>query len=387
MSKTKIKGWIYRFLTRLYSIFHPIEKKVVFSSFGGKQYSDNPRSISEQLHELFPEFNIVWMLKDTQDSFGMIPEYVKKVKISRKSIIHERATAFCVVTNEDVKRDVYKRKGQMYIQTWHGDIGLKKVLYDLPEGLLSKDFEVCDNRVTDLCIAASDYGVNQYRTAFRYNGEILKVGMPRNDRLITQNKEHASVIKNAIGIPKEAKVLIYAPTFRDNLSQKQSVLIDLKSVVALLNREGEEWVCMIRAHSSSSGISFECDNKIFYNVSNYPDMADLLEISDMLITDYSSCAGDFIRKRKPTILAVFDKEDYLQNCRELPFDFREVGFITAENQVELERILSSYTLIDYEKNADIIIDYFNIVETGKAAQKICLRINERYEQLYKNHKL
>lgn len=379
MDTRRVKNSIYKLVTRAYGIFNPIEKKVVFSSFGGKQYSDNPRAISEMLHEMYPDFKIVWWLKDTNDKYGLIPEYVDKVIVNRMNIIKERATAFCVVTNEDIKGDVYKRKGQFYIQTWHGDLGFKKVLFDIPSDKLPSNYKVYDEEVTDLCIAASDYGIKQYRSAFRYTGEILKVGMPRNDQLVNSDKDKEKETKARLGIPENANILIYAPTFRDNLNSKQKATIDLEKVINILNKKGEKWICLIRSHSSSLGISFDHGTESFFDVSDYPDMADLLGISDLLITDYSSCAGDFIRKRRGAILAVFDKDEYTKNCRELPFDFKEAGFITAETQEELDYIVENYSLHDYENNADAIMRYFNITETGKSAQEICKRIKCEYD--------
>ena len=110
-------------------------------------------------------------------------------------------------------------------------------------------------------------------------------------------------------------------------------------------------------------------------------MADLLSIGDLLITDYSSCAGDFILTKKGTILAMFDKEQYTKHCREFPFDFKEAGFITADNQDELDQILREYSEEDYANNCEQLIRYFNIIESGESSVYICNLINDRYESM------
>lgn len=376
-----IKNFGYRLLTWAYGMFHKMEKKVLFSSFGGKQYSDNPRAISERLHEMYPDYKIVWFMKDTVDKFDVVPNYVHRVPMNASTIIRERATACCIVTNEDIKSDFYKRKGQLVIQTWHGDRGFKKVLYDVPKEQLPKPFTVYDNKITDYCIAASDFGVNQYRSAFRYEGEIIKVGMPRNDKLIHRDLDNEKKVRSIFKIDDNKKILIYAPTFRDNLIGSQTPTVDLRRIIDILNRGKSDWVCLIRAHSSSAGVDFECDGNIFIDVSDYPDMADLLSIGDFLITDYSSCAGDFILKEKGTILAMFDKEQYTKQCREFPFDFKKAGFITADSQEELEKIIIEYSEEDYMNNCRQLIKYFNIVETGNSSTFICNVINDRFTSI------
>ena len=135
---------------------------------------------------------------------------------------------------------------------------------------------------------------------------------------------------------------------------------------------------MIRAHSASAGLEFGGEGDLYLDVSQYPDMADLLSISDMLITDYSSCAGDFILRHKPVILAMFDYEEYVKNCRSFNFIPEEAGFIIAMNQRELELILDTYSDKDYSENCESIIRHFNITESGNSAAQICEIINIEY---------
>ena len=367
--RKKLHHFLYRAFTAGYGLIHPIQNKVLFSSFGGKQYSDSPRAISEALHKMFPETKIVWHLRSKEDTYGIIPEYVTFVSEGNLSFYRELATSFCFVTNEDIKSYVRKRKGQYFIQTWHGDRPFKKVLYDidLPIGT---NLHVEDEKVTDLCVAASDIGVDVYRSAFRYKGKIIRTGMPRNDCLLQNDENLKRIIRRKIGIDKE-KVLIYAPTFRDGLRQKQDAVFDINVVLQILEKRGESWVCLVRAHSSSQGIQVNAKNDKIINVSDYPDMSDLLMISDMLITDYSSCAGDFILTGKPVILAQFDKEEYNKNCRQFKVNPRDAHFIIADNQEELLDIIENTTVAQYAQNCKDICSYFNITESGHSSEDIC----------------
>lgn len=376
---SKLKLWTEKQFMKAYGIFHPIKKQILFWSFNGKQYSDSPRAISEKMHDLYPDYKIVWWMKEIRDEYGIIPEYVNIMTGNRYRLFTTIAESFCFVSNENMSSGFNKRKRQFFIQTWHGDRAPKKVLYDAySDG--KRPIPVADEKITDLCIAGSDYGEAVYRSAFGYKGEVLKVGMPRNDKLISCSTDELYSIRNRLGIAEKTKVLLFAPTFRDGLRSRQKTSVDLKRIIALLSKDHQEWICLIRAHPASMGLDLEY-NDIYRNVTDYPDMADLLLISDMLITDYSSSSGDFILKNKPVIMAAFDYEDYQKNCREFKYSLEEAGFLVAKNQNELERIISEYTEKDYRENCEKIKNYFNIIETGKSSETICRIINDQYERL------
>lgn len=377
----QIKMFLTRTFMRLWGTTHRLERKVLFESFSGRQYSDNPRAISERLHELFPYYDIVWAFHKNTDDYGLIPDYVRAVNRTSLSYYKELSTSFCYVTNEGNGINIHKRSDQFFIQTWHGDRVPKKVLYDAWEDG-KRPTPITDSEITDLCIAASDIGERVYRTAFRYKGNILKVGMPRNDKLVRNSSEEIYEIKQRLELDKNAKLLLYAPTFRnihDKEKERQKINVDLGQAINILKDNNENWICMVRAHPSSIGLDVNCDSNCFIDVSSYPDMADLLLISDMLITDYSSSAGDFVLLNRPVILTMYDREEYNLKYRKFNFDPDEAGFIIARNQNELENIIKTYSDAEYLKSCKNVMKYFNIIETGDSAGEICRIIDKHYQ--------
>lgn len=358
-------------------------KEVLFMSFNGEQYSDNPKAISIKLHELYPEYKIVWAVRDKEKMQKIMPKYIKLVDCSGKEFYDALSSCFCFVTNTHNRANIRKRPaGQFFIQTWHGDVGFKKVLYDVKaKEQWTKPIQ--DEYITDLCIAASNYGESQYRTALNYKGEVLRVGTPRNDKLICADRQAEIKTRENLGISEGTKILIYAPTFRDSNKAFQRVLVDMDKVLRILESKGNKWVCLVRAHSNTEKLDFSCDGTRCIDVSHYPDMADLLAVGDLLITDYSSCAADFIRRGKGAILAAFDLDEYIQNDREISFDFEEKGFIVAKTQQELDSILAQMDDDDYRKNAEQICQTFHVYESGKSAEIICNRINDFYAKQHK----
>lgn len=373
----KIINFIERGCIRFFSFFTKIEKKILFMSFAGKQYSDNQRAISEKMHEMFPDYKIVWGINYNVDR-GVIPDYVEIVFYRSIAYYRAFASSFCFCTNEDISPNIYKRKGQFFVQTWHGDRGFKKILYQNWVGK-KRPIPVIDNKVTDLFVAGSVYGEKRAAKAFLYQGDILKTGMPRNDRLIGK-REDTLEIKKRICISERKKILLFAPTFRDASKKKQNASINIRETMEHLQNDGSEWICLIRAHSLSKGIDVEYDGADYIDVTKYPDMADLLQIADMLITDYSSSAGDFILSKKPIILAWFDYEEYNKNVRSFSFDVANSGFLIAKNQEELNKIIDTMNVNDYAQNCEKLMKYFGTYETGKSSECVCIEIDKKYKK-------
>lgn len=348
-----------------------IEKKVVFDSFRGKKYSDNPKAISEKLHDIYPEYKIVWALPS--DSKEVAPDYVKIYDAKSFRFRRERATAFVYVRNEAFSEDIYKRKGQLFIQTWHGDRGIKKILYDAWENG-ERPNKVMDEELTDLFVLGSDYAEKRIKTAFRYTGRIIKTGCPRNDCLFNPNKRDE--ICAAIGIDTDKHILLYAPTLRISNKIVQAT-VDLHETLRHFEMRGGDWICLVRAHPKSLGIDIKPDSHII-DVSQYPDMADLLMIADALITDYSSCAGDFILKKKPLLLAQFDLEQYMKEERTFYVDINKIGYLIAHTQDELNSYIDNLSDEDFARNCQKVLDYFGTCETGHAAEDVCRLIDDYY---------
>lgn len=370
----RIKRVLMGVYVAFYAFTHKIQKRLLFISYGGLQYSDSPKVISERMHFLHPEYEIVWIFRNPEKK--KVPPYVKKIKNYGFEFLKYMTTCCALVTNEDLHKGQYKREGQFFVQTWHADRPLKKVLYQI-EGYKEP---VMDETLTDLCVAASDYGERMYREGFRYKGEILKEGMPRNDGLINIDVKKCNRIKESLGIPMQQKILLFAPTFRDHKMHEahlQEPLVDIHKVMDILNGRGKNsWVCFVRAHVGIRGIDIECDGKTYIDVTQYEDINDLYLVSDCLISDYSSCASDYILLKRPTILAIFDIQDYTRNARAIIDGFENVGFLIAHNQSELESIISNIDEINAVEEYDRVADFFGIHESGNSADRVCHLIEE-----------
>jgi len=374
---TTIKKWVRKTYMYLCYITRPRKKKsVFFASFRG-QYSDNPRAISECLHRMAPDVKIVWLVKSKFKQY--VPDYVTIVPPAPRIALKAQAQADAWVMNYVNQKRLgdYKGRDTFYIQTWHGDRGLKAIGY-LSENSKSKRFSGYDLEHCDLMVAGSDYGVKKARQGLHYNGEFIVEGMPRNDKLVNIDKysEEAAKVRQQLGIDDNMKVLLYAPTYRDEEGSQQCA-IDIPSSMANLEANGEKWICLIRSHSLSKGFSTpnsQLSTLNYKDVTSYPDMADLLLITDLLITDYSSSAGDFLLTGRPLVLAHFDIKHYEEQGRSLWVNPEEAGYLVAKNQDELNQILSKLYSYDHQAIADKINRFYGTKETGQSSEAVARRI-------------
>ncbi len=352
--------------------------KAVFCCLQGRFYGDSPRCISERLHERRPNTKIVWMLNSEtrQRVKDSLPDYVRVVRYRSREAFIEQATARVWVDNFTKQGGLKPAKGkQFYIQTWHGDRAIKKIGYDMGTADDYRMEELCD-RVT----TASRFGEEMFRTAFRYKGEYIRAGSPRNDLLVRGDPADIRRVREGLGVPEGTKLLLYAPTYRENSRiLPKSAQMDLDRTLRCLEATtGAPWKCLFRAHYLSQGIDLEPVKDRIIDVTRYEEMAELLLAADMVLTDYSSCALDFIVRDLPALFYIADWDEYVAN-RRVYFDIRETPFLVAADQDALEAQLRALTPEKARQNCAAIRDYFGYYETGRATDAAVEHIIRRLD--------
>ena len=363
-------------------LFGVRKKKILFISFDGKSYSDNPRAISEALYRIYPSSTIIWVLNKKASKNPDIPHYVKKSilksKLSYVKYYFHLATSAVVVNNFSLTF-IPKSKKQFFISTWHGDKAFKKVQLDATAKHVTEEIP----GFCDLAICGSKYGKNQWESAFNYKGNFYESGTPRNDVLVNKDLKKIESIKKSLGVFNK-KVILFAPTMRDALLKKgeNHVINDFpvdEILESLQFKTGNDWVFLVRAHPAvSSLLGFFFNNQII-DVSEIDDMAKLLQITDILITDYSSCAGDFALTGNAIYLYHPDRNDYISLNRELYFDVDLSPYLVAKSNKELLGLIRKYNVRDANDNCESILDFYGSLECGNASSDVARIIKNRIE--------
>lgn len=368
----------------LFRIF-PLQNKAVMTSFRGRKYGDNPQVILEALKEISPDMKFVWLYNPRYRY--SCPSYVKKVSFfAYFKNAYEISTAKVFVNSHRMEHHLRKRKGQLIIETWHGGLGLKKIEGDVSR-VLETPWEARElnntAKISDLFISNSDHLSQIYRRAFFYRGKIWKCGYPKNDILFSEAKPFRKKVFDALGISSHLKVLVYAPTFRDDFSphgfNREAYDIDFEKLrKALETKFLGEWKILVRFHPVMSNYMGDI-SKIYgdsiLDATKYPDMQELILSSDAFLSDYSSCIFDAALREIPCFMFATDFENY-KAYRGVYYELEELPFPCAKNNEELKRNVLEFDEESYLSKWGAFKERTGLLETGHAAKDIARVISE-----------
>lgn len=314
----------HRWVKKVFSLLnkHPKEKLIFFESFHGKQYSDNPRAIYEYIRENYPEYTCIWAVKKGFEAPFIENDVPYVRRMGLKWLLTMPRSKYWFF---NTRMPGWMVKGKnMYVQTWHGTplkrLGLDIKNVTMPGTDTNKYRENFKNEAArwDYLISPNAYSTEIFRSAFAYEGEILEIGYPRNDiLLLPDNSEKIKQIRKKLTIAENQKVILYAPTWRDNqFIKKGAYKFDNQFPFTEILEQESDTIILTRLHYL---VAEQFDPKQYGNrvidVSNYEDISHLYLIADLLITDYSSVMFDFALTKKPMIFYMYDLDSYGQEIR------------------------------------------------------------------------
>lgn len=326
----KLKNHRYRQKTVQQNVFSKmpmLKKTIVYESFLGRNYSDSPKAIFEYLmhNERYSDWNHIWILNDktiVEDDNLFKEKNVKVINRFSWSYFFYVTVAKYFILNMRQPKWLEKKEEQIILSTWHGT-PLKRLVFDMNNVTSAnknykRDFYY-QSRNWDYLIAANEYSEHIFERAFMYpKSNILTYGYPRNDILSTYNNQYKNILKEKLNIPLDKKVILYAPTWRDDEyhaagQYKFKLQLDLEKMQNIL---GDDYVIVLRMHYFiSDKIDLSCFKGFAFDFSKYNDINDLYIISDLLITDYSSVFFDYANLKKPILFYTYDLNKYKDELR------------------------------------------------------------------------
>lgn len=327
---------------------------IVFESFGGKNYSDSPKYIYEYMQKNYPKLNYIWVFNNPDKN--VIIGNAEKVKKGSKEYYDAYSKAKFWVSNARLPLYLNKKENQIYIQTWHGT-PLKRLANDMKvvrmPGTTTANYKknfYAETSRWDYLVSPNRYSSDIFKTAFWMDEErTWEIGYPRNDVLVNRSddQEYINQIKKDLNLPEGKKVIMYAPTWRDDeFVKKGQYLFDLKINLENLQKElGENYVILLRMHYLiANALDLNGYEDFAIDVSNYSDISELYLISDALITDYSSVMFDFGILKRPQYFFAYDIEKYDKGLRGFYMDYM--------NDLPGEIITDEFKLAEELKNID-----------------------------------
>jgi len=364
----------------------PINPKVIiFESGVGRSYSGNPRAIYEEIirHGVDKEYILVWSLNELRIE---ISGSCKKVARGSLKYAYYLATARYWIFDGRHPRYFVKRRGTTYLQTWHGT-PLKKIGLDLDWVLMNRKDSLEAYKKAflknasqwDILLSQNSYSSKIFRKAFHFDKKIAEIGYPRNDRFLNIDPDvERERLKMERGWTNK-RVVLYAPTWRDDKHLVDNVYdfdlyLDIKRFAESLD---DDVILVIRAHYLNVTPNYQ-DNSGRLVVSDpQDDLRDLMVMSDLLITDYSSIMFDYALLSRPMIFFAYDLEYYRDRLRGFYFDLSDVapGPIVTDNNSLIEALQGILSDEEeywerYGERYSSFRDTFNHADDGKASQKV-----------------
>ncbi|MFF2508453.1 CDP-glycerol glycerophosphotransferase family protein [Streptomyces sp. NPDC058067] len=302
----------------------PRTETVLYSSFDGRQYSDSPRAVHEELVARGAPLEHLWVVRDQQ---VRVPATCRPVALWSTEWYEALARSRYVVTNTQLPDWFERAEDQYVVQTWHGT-PLKRIgrdLADSPSGDPRYIASLPDRAAQwNLLVSPNRFSTPVLRGAFGYQGEVLESGYPRNDLLHAADRAKvAAAVRERLGIPEDRKVVLYAPTWRENQPRKGGRYgLDLRLDLTAAERAlGDDHVLLVRRHYLVGGTVPGTTSGFVRDVTRHPDVGELLLISDVLVTDYSSLMFDFAQTGRPMLFHTYDLDHYRDTLRGFYFDF------------------------------------------------------------------
>lgn len=369
---------LIRLILSVFCIAPVRDRRIFFTVHGGKFYNCNPKYVYQYLEEHYPgKFECVWCLSNPDmltDSFpGTV--VVRPRTIQSVSMV---LTSRMIISNTGFSSILPKRRGQVYLNTWHGGGSYKKCGLDVPHSGENEKVQMDAGCRTDIFLSCSaDFSRNMSKAKNIPLDRFAATGTPRNDMFFT---EKCRIISDRLREKMSLNgwsAALYAPTFRGTEKTAISHLeLDVKLVrESLIERFGGRWKILVRRHP------FSTDGNLpeSVDVSAYPDIQELLCLADVLITDYSSCLWDYSLTGRPCFVLADDIEVYEEE-RGFYTPVSEWPYPIAHNNQELSRLIREFDADEYKNKVKRHHESLESYEDGRASERVAdmlVKIGER----------
>lgn len=352
------------------------------------KYACNPRAVTEYILEsASDEYEVYWAFDSANIPEGLDKRIRVVKKYSFRYVVALYTSRFIITNSRNHKSNSLfnKKRTQKYIMTWHGSIGNKPIEKDAKESLGTKYLRTAiqDSKDCDLMLSNCSRFTQQIRRAFWYEGEILEKCSPRND--VFYNKEYINQtyyrVRNQFGFNNNTKIVLYAPTFRNNSTDLECYRINWTNVIPFLeNMLGGEVEVLVKLHPNMNN-NPDVDSLIncshVQNITKAPDIQDFMLAADVMISDYSSTMFDFALLKKPCFTYATDKESY---DRGFFFPIEQLPFPLAESEAQLQECIKSFSHDDYvEKLNDCFHNLFGLDEDGHSSERLVSWMKNKME--------
>ncbi|TGD11597.1 CDP-glycerol glycerophosphotransferase family protein [Brevibacterium sp. S111] len=373
--KSKIRGkWAKTKRKALRKVYSAGSKKrpddgsnILFASEARPNMQGNLKAVHDRMIErgLDKDYNFAYSFRTGRTS-------------SRRSAFHlawqmGKANTILIDDYFAVLKDLGNRNEQKIIQLWHAGSGFKSVGYSRFGQYGSPNLRNA-HRQYSYAICGSQHLRDVYSEAFGIEREsVFATGLPRIDGFLREGRAEEVLVEFENDFPeaKDKRKILWAPTFRGRGSGDAHYDYDVIDFQALYDACGDDTVVLFRQHHfipEPAPIPSEFSDRLI-DVASCPDTNDLLLISDVLITDYSSVIYEYSLLERPMIFFAYDLETY-SATRGMHRDYEKAapGSI-ATTFDELVNLIRQPAL-SVEKTKEFVRENFDFVDTNNSDRVI-----------------
>lgn len=301
-------------ILQLFFSFFSIKKNKIMFETGTGEIKDHLKAIYEYAKENnISDYDFKWAVNRGID----VSELEKREIVYKKTLsyYYHLLTSKYWMRTHSVENIVKKRDGQIYIQLWHGPGATKKEGYDM--GTIENNGETMPHAQEWDYYIATDWPNREYiKTALNLKIPRLLIGSSRSDVLVNMDKNLYYSIRKSMGINEGEKVVLYAPTFRENDFNLEKIDLKIKELCRL-----KDVRVILRLHPEvKNRIDMSDYDNTVIDGNVYQDIYLLYMASDILITDYSSVSIEYSLLRRPILFYMYDLEEY-KSERNFYFDY------------------------------------------------------------------
>lgn len=364
----------------------PVKDQVMFLTFQG-DYTCNPKYIAEEMIRQDSDVRLVWDVKSAVPRSDY-PIELQFVRHNSYEFFKELAASKVVIENTNIveRLHAYKKKDQHLLQTWHGSLGIKRLDGDVVMGFSWKRLAKKCQKSVDLLLSNSDFETEVFQTAYWKDVPSVQVGHARNDIFFLKDEEKIAKIRKKVcrflEIDENRQIFLFAPTHRDDVDESYEALDYSLIKKALEERFGGKWQIVIRLHNRLKKESKQWLSDLPSYVSDatlYEDMQELLLVTDVGVTDYSSWIFDYVLSRKPGFIIELGLEDFKES-RGFYYPIETTPFPIAKDSAELAERIKAFDNDKYLKDVDRFLEERGCMEDGQASKRIVEKINELMKQ-------
>lgn len=321
---------------------HPLEDLAVYCSYWGRAYECNPAAVHAAAKRLAPHVKSVWAVN--RDQLRRLPDGVAGVVIGSFGYYRAMARARWAISNANFEGEIVKRTGSIHVQTHHGT-PLKLMGVDEPRfsETFGKLLKRCDR--WDFSLSSNRYSTETWARAYPCDFETLEFGYPRNDVLVNATPAEVEALRSSY---PDGLLVLYAPTFRESGGPPEPLRIPGATVLA-------------KQH-------------YFEGADEMPSIEELMLVSDVLVTDYSSVMFDYALLDRPIVIYAPDWAEY-RVSRGVYFDlFRHPPGVAVQTMGELLAAFECGAVFETAAQRAAFRNRIGEFDDGRAAERVVRRV-------------